>query len=284
MALSINSNMTSMLVRNSLQKNNTALGKSMQRLASGLRINTASDDAAGLAVATRLTTQIRSANIVRQNANDGISLTEVAASALDETTNALQGIRDIALQAKSYTQSNADRTALQLTVTELLTEIQRIATSTKYNSSALLTGSFAARSFQIGTNPGDVIQITIGTASLVGLGLKVVGGPISMVVSAPTAADGLAAASRTILLADSALNSISSLRASLSGAQSRFESIINTLTSLSDAYTTARSGIMDTDVAMESANLARGTIIQQAGIAVLSQANQMSQQWLKLLG
>ncbi|MBF0126455.1 MAG: flagellin FliC [Magnetococcales bacterium] len=284
MSISINTNLTSLFASTSLQRTGNALGKSMQRLASGLRINNAGDDPAGLAVANRMMTQIRGLNIVKQNANEGISLTEVASAALEETTNAIQNIRDLALEAKSYSKSNADRTALQLTVSELLTEIQRIATGTKYNSINLLTGSFANRSFQIGANPGDVIKFTVNTASLVGLALKGAGGGLSMAVSATTAAAGISVASRTILLADSALDSVTSLRATLSGAQSRFESIINNISVLSDAYTSAHAGIMDTDIAKESANLARASIIQQAGIAVLAQANQQSQQWLKLLG
>ncbi len=275
MTISINTNFASLFVQRGLQQSSTALGKSMQRLATGLRINSAGDDAAGLAVATRMQTQIRGLNVVKQNANEGVSLTDIAYSALEETTNAIQSIRDLAVEANNATKSSADRLALQLTVAELLTEIQRIATATQYNKMNLLTGSFANKSFQIGAYTGEAIKITISTASLNGLAM----GAAGVLVNVSTAAS----ASNTILVADSALDVVNRIRAQLGGVQSRFESILNTISSASEAYTSARSGIMDTDIALETANLARIAIIQQAGIKVLSQANLQPQLLLQLL-
>lgn len=276
MTISINTNFASLLVQRGLQASSSALGKSMQKLATGLRINNAGDDAAGLAVASRLQTQIRGLNIAKQNANEGVSLSDIANSALEETTNAIQDIRDMAVEAKSSTKSEADRLALHLNVVELLTEIQRIATSTRYNSLNLLTGSFQNRSFQIGANITDVIQVTISTASLAGLAFGAAGvdGNVSTIAKAST----------TIKVADSALDVVNRIRAQLGGVQSRFASIINTIATTSEGYTTARAGIMDTDIALETANLARTAIIQQAGISVLSQANLQPQLLLKLLG
>ncbi|MEO5331718.1 MAG: flagellin FliC [Magnetococcus sp. YQC-5] len=282
MTISISSNLTSLLAQRSLQNTSTALSKSMQRLSTGLRINSAGDDPAGLAIATRMSTQIRSLNIAKQNANEGKSLTDVAYAALDETTNAIQSIRELALEAKSDSKSSGDRTSLQMNINQLLSEIQRIATETKYNNYALLNGSFANRSFQIGANAGEVIKITIGTASLAGIGMGTNGNMI--IVSAATASLAQSGASGTILRADSALDSISTIRAELGGAQSRFESILNTLAATSDGYTTARSSIMDTDIAVETSRLARMAIIQQAGVSILAQANLQPQLLLKLLG
>ncbi|MBF0212769.1 MAG: flagellin FliC [Magnetococcales bacterium] len=275
MTISINTNIASLMAYRGVKSSTSALGTNMQRLASGLKINSAKDDAGGLAVATRMMTQIRGLNVVKQNANDGLSLTDVAYAALDETTNAIQNIRDLAVEASNSTYSSSDRESLQLNVSEMLSEIQRIATATEYNNLNLLTGSFLNQSFQIGPNAGDAITVTIDTASLAGLGM----GTNGVSVNVSTAAS----ASHAITIADSALDAVSTIRAQLSGIQSRFESIINTAASTADAYASSVSGIMDTDVALESAYMAKNTIIQQAGISVLAQANQQPKIFLKLL-
>ncbi|MBF0272212.1 MAG: flagellin FliC [Magnetococcales bacterium] len=275
MTISINTNIAALLAARSVQSSSSALSQNIQRLSSGLKINSAKDDVGGLAVATRMMTQIRSLNVVKQNANEGVSVTDLAYTALEETTNAIQSIRDIAVEARSDSRSSSDREALQLTVSELLSEIQRIATATEYNNMTLLDGDFTNKSFQIGPNAGEVITITIATASLAGLAM----GTNGVSVNVSTAAS----ASHTIDIADSALDAVNTIRAQLSGIQRRFESIYNTSTATADAYTTARSGIMDTDVAMETTYMAQNSIIQQAGISVLAQANLQPQMLLKLL-
>ncbi|GAB0057291.1 Flagellar filament 33 kDa core protein [Candidatus Magnetaquicoccaceae bacterium FCR-1] len=275
MAISINTNMASIMAYKGLQSTSNALGKSMQRLASGLKINTARDDAAGLAIATRMQAQIRGLNAVQQNANDGASLSDVAYSALTETDNALQSIREIAVEARNATLSSSDRTALQLTVSELVSEVQRIATGTAFNKINLLTGSFANKSFQVGANAGDTVKFTINTASLEGLGMGAAG------VNADVTTAALA--STTITTIDTAISSVSAIRAQLSGMQSRFESVLSTAIATADAYTASRSSIMDADVALESANMTKYSILQQAGISVLAQANQQPSMLLKLL-
>ncbi|MBF0192232.1 MAG: flagellin FliC [Magnetococcales bacterium] len=275
MTISINTNIAALLATRGVQSSSNALSQSIQRLSSGLKINSAKDDAGGLAVATRMMTQIRSLNVVKQNANEAMSLTDLAFSALEETTNAIQSIRDIAVEARSDSRSDSDREALQLTVAELLLEIQRIATDTEYNNLTLLDGNFTNKSFQVGPDAGNVLTITIATASLAGLAMGTNGASVN--VSATTSA------SHTIGIADSALDVVNTIRAQLSGIQSRFESIYNTSTATADAYTSARSGIMDADVAMETTYLAQNSIIQQAGISVLAQANLQPQMLLKLL-
>ncbi|MBF0627803.1 MAG: flagellin FliC [Magnetococcales bacterium] len=275
MTISINTNMASVLAYRGLQAATNSLGKSMQRLASGVRINSAADDAGTLSVTTRMSAKIRSINVAKQNANEGVSLIDVAYSALEETSNAIQDIRDMAVEARSGTRTSAERTALQLDVNQLITEIQRIATETEYNNSNLLNGSFAAKKFQIGPNIGDTIAVTINAASLASIYMGANG--VSVNVASATSA------SRTIGVMDSALDAVNTIRAQLSGIQSRFESIINTSGYAADAYTSAVSGMMDTDIAQESTNLAKQSIIQQAGISVLAQAKLQPQLFLKLL-
>ncbi|MBF0439075.1 MAG: flagellin FliC [Magnetococcales bacterium] len=270
MTISINTNFAAMLAQRGLNNSTKALGTSMQRLSTGLKINSAQDDSAGLAVANRLMTQVRGLSVAKRNTSEGMALADLASAALTETTNAIQNIRDLAVEASSSTRSDADRDALQLNVDELLAEITRIATDTKYNNVALLDGTYAAKPFQIGANKGETINVTIGDATLPTLfNLKI---------------NTQVLASDAIATLDTAIESVNSIQSQLSGSQSRFNSITNVATATSDAYTAARSSIMDADIAQETTNMTRYSIIQQAGIAVLAQANQQPQALIKLLG
>ncbi|MBF0132606.1 MAG: flagellin FliC [Magnetococcales bacterium] len=275
MPISIATNVISLAVQRKLGNTTADLGKSFLRLASGLRVNSAQDDAGGLGFATRLTTQVQGLAVAARNTNDGISLAQVADSALVETVGAMQRIRELAVEATGSTKSSTDRYALQDEVDEMVAEVTRIATDIKYNGMRLLAGSFTGMDFQIGADAGNTLQVAFAGASTNLVGMGVAGN--SMTVSTTTKA------SRTILLIDSALDSISAIRATIGGVQNRFESIINQIQSLSDAYTQTRSTIMDADIAKETALLARNLIIQQAGVSVLSQANLQPNVMLQLL-
>ncbi|MBF0110485.1 MAG: flagellin FliC [Magnetococcales bacterium] len=276
MPLTIASNIVALSVQRKVGQTNDALGQTFLRLATGLRVNSAKDDAGSLGLATRLTAKIQGLGKAAQNANDGISLSQVADDALVETVNAMQRIRELAVEAKGGTKSSSDRQTLQTEVNAMISEIDRIATEVKFNGLRLLAGSFTAMDFHIGADAGNTVEITFAAASTNKVGLGVAGN--SAAVSTVTKA------SRTILLIDSALDSISSIRATIGAAQNRFESIASQIQSLSDSYTTARSNIMDANIAKETAEMTRNTIIKQAGISVLAQANLQPKLLLQLLG
>ncbi|MBF0613772.1 MAG: flagellin FliC [Magnetococcales bacterium] len=272
MTISVNTNIVAMQAYRGLSATTTALGKSMQKLATGVRINSAADDAGGLALVTRMNAQIRGWNQAVMNVNDGISLLDVADAALEETANAIQSIRDMAVEAANASLSATDRTALDDQVTELEGLINDLADDTKYNGTVLLDGTFTSQDFQIGPNNGDTLTISLSTdADMTGLGFTT------------SDVSSVANASSTIDSADDALDALNGIRATIAGYTSRFEAIVNTANATADAYTLARSNIYDTDVAAESANLAKTSIIQQAGISVLAQAKMQPQLLLKLL-
>ncbi|MBF0346935.1 MAG: flagellin FliC [Magnetococcales bacterium] len=275
MPLTLASNIVALSVQRKLGKTDESLGQTFIRLATGLRVNSAKDDAGSIGIATRLTSKIQGLAKASQNANDGVSLAQVADDALVETVNAMQRIRDLAVEAKGGTKSLSDRQTLQTEVDEMITEIDRIASGIKYNGLRLLAGSFTAMTFQIGADAGNTLAVTFAGASTnkVGLGLAGNSAQVSTITQA----------SRTILLIDSALDSVSSIRATIGGVQNRFESIANQIQSLSDNYTSARSTIMDANVAKETADMTRNLIIKQAGISVLAQANLQPQLLLQLL-
>jgi len=273
MAMFINTNVASLNARRNLEKSTGVLGKTFSRLASGLRINSAADDAAGMAITTRLTSQIRGLNQAQRNANDGISLMQVAEGAMEETTNALQRIRELAIQASNDTNTSADRSNLQKEVSQLLSEVQRIATQTQFNGMNLLTGEFSGKTFQVGAYSGQTISFSITTASRAALGIS------NVDISTTT---GTAASAITTI--DRALNSISDMRANLGALQNRFESTIANLANVVENISAARSRIQDADIADETSKLTKNSILQQAGTAVLAQANQQPQLALQLLG
>ncbi|GAB0058797.1 Flagellin [Candidatus Magnetaquicoccaceae bacterium FCR-1] len=279
MSLSINTNLASLNAQRKLTGTTNVLSTTFQRLSSGLRINSAKDDAAGLTIATRMTAQIRGINQAMRNANDGISMMQVAEGALDETSNALQRIRELSVQAANDTLVGADRLAIQDEINQLLNEIDRIAVHTEFNNQVLLSGGWeTAKVFQVGAEAGQMISMTVDrttTTSL--LSMTAVGAAGAINVSTQ------ASANATIARIDRALDSVSDIRANLGAFQNRFEAVIANLGNVSENTSASRSRIMDADIAAESANLTRNSILQQAGTAILAQANQQPQIALQLL-
>ncbi|MBF0621511.1 MAG: flagellin FliC [Magnetococcales bacterium] len=271
MALSINGNIAALTARRHLNESTNQLGKTFARLSSGLRVNSAADDAAGLSIAGKMTAQIRGTNQAIRNANDAISLVQVADGALDETESALQRMRELAVQAASDTYTTSDRQDLQTELDELISEVARIASDTEFNDKTLLLGGINANKIQVGPDAGQTIAMTIDSASATDLGVNAVN--ISQQTVANTA----------ITTLDSAIASVSDIRATLGAVQNRMESAIASLSNISENTEAARSRIMDADIATETSNLTRNAILQQAGTAVLAQANQQPQLALLLL-
>ncbi|MBB86783.1 flagellin [Abyssibacter sp.] len=377
----INTNVMSLNAQRNLNNSQDMLATSMQRLSTGLRINSAKDDAAGLAISERFTAQIRGLDQAARNANDGISLAQTAEGALGEVTNNLQRIRELAVQSSNATNNNTDRAALQTEVGQLLEEINRVADTTTFNGVNVLDGSFSGASFQVGANAGETItvssivdantaamgsvtqaSVSVAASGITGFatgiaagGVTVNGVDIGAVASASSAAEragqlvdainevsqqtdvgasydsatgqitlvsdaaitiagttdsatvagwangsvgtpatstgidtlsvaSYAGAQLGIQLVDSALDTINTARASLGAVQSRFESVVASVQVQSENLSASRSRIQDADFAKETAALTRGQILQQAGTAMLSQANSAPQSVLSLLG
>ncbi|MEO5371805.1 MAG: flagellin FliC [Magnetococcus sp. DMHC-1] len=273
MAISLITNIASLNAQRSLSRSSNVLGKTFERLSSGLRVNRGADDAAGLGIGTKFTSEVRGMNMAVRNTNDAISAIQIAEGALDETTNSLQRMRELAVQAASGTLTTTDRTSLNSEFAQLLSEVDRIGKNTKFNSMNLLTGSFTAIQIQVGAYSGQILSVTILSATAAGLCSTMAG----------ITGDGSAAMSAITTL-DSAIASVASIRATLGSLQNRFESAINSLQNASQNTAAARSQIMDADIAAETANLTRNSILQQAGASILAQANQQPQIALSLLG
>ncbi|MBQ1784933.1 MAG: flagellin FliC [Gammaproteobacteria bacterium] len=272
MALYVNSNISSINAQRNLEKSSNALNTSYQRLSSGLRINSAADDSAGMQIASRLTSQINGLNQGARNANDGISLAQTAEGALDETTNMVQRMRVLALQSANGSNTADDRAALQKEVTQLIEEIDRVASSTTFGGTKLLTGTYDAN-FQVGPDANTTINIKVSTnMNTTGLGID--GIDISTSTGAQAAIASL----------DSALATINDVRADLGAKQNRFSSTIRNLNSIMENVSSSRSRIQDADFAAESAALARNQVLQQASTSMLAQANQQPQIALSLIG
>ena len=381
MALTINTNVASLNAQRNLSSSSSSLATSLQRLSSGLRINSAKDDAAGMAISERMTTQIRGMNVAMRNANDGVSLAQTAEGSLDSVSNALQRIRELAVQSVNATNSASDRAALDAEAQQLKNEINRVATQTNFNGVKLLDGSFTNQVFQVGANSGETITVSsvvdaqstaLGTsqiATVTAAGAPAVGailaddititdaaggtvfnvgavaaggtvaeqgGNVSAAINAisgqtgvfatadaagivtltsthafditATAAaitnSGLAAgstatadhigfddvdistaggANTAIVYMDAALTAVNTARADLGAIQTRFESVVSNLAINSENISAARGRIRDADFAAETANLTKNQILQQAGIAMLAQANSIPQNVLSLL-
>jgi len=379
----INTNIASLNAQRNLNASQNSLAVSLQRLSSGLRINSAKDDAAGLAISDRFTAQIKGLNQAARNANDGISLAQTAEGALGEVTNNLQRIRELAVQSSNATNSSSDRTALQAEVSQLLNEIDRVANQTSFNGVKLLDGSFSGAVFQVGANAGESITVasitdaniaaigsvsqasgaalTVSASAITGFATAIASGGVTLngvnigaIGSATSAAEragqlvnainntsaqhGVGAVYNTatgqitlssaaavvvagttnlatvagyangtlgsvttttgiggldvssyanaqlaIQLADSALATVNSTRATLGAVQNRFSSVVANLQTAAENLSASRSRIMDADFAAETANLTRAQILQQAGTAMLAQANAEPNNVLALL-
>ncbi len=381
MALSINTNVASLNAQRNVAKSQDGLTTSMQRLSTGLRINSAKDDSAGLAISERMSSQIRGLNQAARNANDGISLAQTAEGALTEVGSNLQRIRELAVQASNGTNTQADRDALDSEVTQLKSEIQRVAQQTNFNGTKLLDGSFAGVAFQVGANAGETITVTsianaqtsslggtvtryssaISASALTGFGTAIAAGGVTIngtdigaiasagnaqeragqlteainrvssttgvgasydavsgqvtltsgaavtvagttnsataagwangSVGTSTSTTGIASlsvssftnAQQTIAGIDSALKEVNTARGNLGAIQNRFSSTVANLQTTSENLSASRGRIQDTDFASETANLSKSQILQQAGTAMLSQANSLPQNVLSLL-
>ncbi len=276
MALTINTNVASLNVQRNLSSSNSNLATSLQRLSTGLRVNSAKDDAAGLAISERFTAQVRGLNQGARNAADGISLAQTGEAALKEVTNNVQRIRELAVQSANGTNSADDRAALQLEVVELKAEISRVITNTKFNGQALLDGTGGTAgtlTFQVGANTSETVDIV--TTNLAG-------GTGMTAIAAADISD-VAGANAVMTNAAAALKELGDARATFGAAQNRFESVITSAQTASENLSAARGRIIDADFAAETATLTRNQILQQAGVAMLSQANALPQAALGLL-
>ncbi len=273
MPQSINTNSLSLNAQRNLNATQASLSTSVQRLSSGLRINSAKDDAAGLAIAERMNSQIRGMKVAIRNANDGVSLAQTAEGAIGQVSNMLQRMRELAVQSANATNSSGDRANLDSEYQQLGLEITRTLSGTKFNGTAVLGAGAGAQVFQVGANNGDTVTIT--TTDLSGHAdiTAVTGGSITSAANANTALTNI----------DTALSTVNTERATYGAVNARFESIIATLEVSSENQAASRGRIVDADFAQETANLSRTQILQQAGSAMVAQANQMPQQVLALL-
>lgn len=265
----VNTNVASLNAQRNLNMSQGSLNTALQRLSSGLRINSAKDDAAGLAISERMTTQIRGLNQAARNANDGISLAQVAEGDMAEITNNLQRIRELAVQSSNATNSASDRAALDAEAQALIAEIGRTVSASSFNGTALLDGSTPTLTFQVGANSGQTIDVTSVDLS----GVTAALGNVTTFADAQTMIDSV----------DAQLTIVNSGRADLGAVQNRFESVVRSVQTTSENVSASRSRIQDADFAQETAALTRAQILQQAGTAMLAQANSAPQNVLSLL-
>jgi len=275
MGLRVNTNIASLNAQRNLAQVSARLNDNFRRLSTGLRISTAADDAAGLAISERMRAQIRSAEQNKRNANDGISFVQTAEGALNEVSSILIRLRELAIQAANGTTGDQDRDTLNQEFTSLVSEIDRIGAATEFNSIKLFDGSASNVNFQVGfgTVAGvDTINVTVASVSETTLGLDT----LNIGASGDTNA--------ALTAVDTAINSISSIRGRLGAVQNRLGSTIRNLDSFIENISAANSRIRDVDVARETAELTRNSILQQASISILAQANAAPQSALTLLG
>ncbi len=275
MTLGVNTNVASLAVQKNLGRASDALTTSMTRLSSGLKINSAKDDAAGLQIATRETSQIRGQTVAIKNANDGISMAQTAEGALQESTNILQRMRELAIQSRNDTNGTTDRQALDAEFQQMTKELDRIAGSTNLNGKKLLDGTGGTMTLQVGsgTTANDHIDLDMSgnfdSATLLGATQEI----SSATGAIDTAIDAI----------DKGLDTINTTRAALGASQNRLSSTISNLQNINENATAALGRIQDTDFAAETANLTKQQTLQQASTAVLAQANQLPSAVLKLL-
>jgi len=273
MALTINTNVMSLNAQRNTVNNMQSLQTTMARLSSGLRVNTAKDDAAGLAIAERMQSQVRGLGMALINAGDGISLAEVADGALSSLSDVLQRIRELAIRARNGTNDATARANLHTEFLQLRQEVSRIRAQTSFNNRQILGASAGAYSFQVGASQGQVVTVSITSI-----------GSISTALNATTATISTAGgASAMLATINKALQSVVTRRANLGAIMSRFENIMSNIRIAAEKQSAARGRIMDADFAAETANLSRTQILQQAGTAMIAQANQLPQNVLRLL-
>jgi flagellin len=279
MAMTINTNVNSLTAQRNTIGTQNSLAVSLQRLSSGLRVNSAKDDAAGLAIAERMNTQVRGMNVAIRNANDGISLAQTAEGGLATIGNMMQRMRELAVQSINSTNTSADINALNQEYTQLRDEVVRTMGAVQFNGTSLFTTS-ASFDFQVGANSGQTITVASASINLnSAASITAISGGAGSALNTTT--NSANAANITAL--DAAIATISSNRANLGAVQSRFENTIEFLRSSVENQSAARGRIMDADFAAETANLSRAQILQQAGTAMIAQANQLPQGVLALL-
>ncbi|MGG3693188.1 flagellin [Heyndrickxia ginsengihumi] len=267
----INHNIAALNTLNKLNAASNAQSKAMEKLSSGQRINSAADDAAGLAISEKMRSQIRGLDQASSNAQDASSLAQTAEGALNETTDILQRMRELAVQGANDTNTDEDRQQIQTELDQLTSEIDRISTTTQFNTQNLLDGSFKG-TFQVGANAGQIITFSIGTMN-----------SAALFSSASINVGSNANASASISYIDSAIKKVSTQRAKLGALENRLDHTVNNLTTSSENLTSAESRIRDVDMAQEMSEETKDSILSQAAQAMLSQANQQPQQVLQLL-
>ncbi len=282
----INSNIVSLTAQRNLAQSQASTSTSMQRLSSGLRVNSAKDDSAGLAIAERMNAQVRGMNVAMRNANDGISMSQTAEGALGKVTDSLQRMRELAVQSSNASNSGSDKDSLDKEFGELSKEVQRVLGATSFNGQKMLAGDAGTKTIQVGANTTSNDTIDIVTQDLTS------DGTITAVAGADNTGSGRAvidssanaSAIRGVMdNIDAALKTVSAERSTLGASQNRFDSVVSNLQVSVENQSAARSRIMDADYAAETANLSRSQILQQAGNAMVAQANQLPQQVLSLL-
>ena len=266
MSQTINTNVNSLTAQRNLDVSQSSLATSLQRLSSGLRINSAADDAAGLAISERMNAQIRGITVAVRNANDGISLAQTADGALSTVTDALQRMRELAVQAQNGSNGTSDRANLDTEYQQLSAEITRISTQTVFNGNAIIGSGAGTQTFQVGANNGDTLAVTTSQVTTVT-------GDLTTAANASTALAAI----------DAKLDTVTTDRASYGAAISRFGFAISDLQISGENTSAARGRIVDADFAAETANLSRAQILQQAGTAMVAQANTLPQGVLALL-
>jgi len=273
----INTNVNSLITQNAITRNDKSLSSTMTQLSTGKRINSAADDAAGLAIATKMTSQIRGLNMATRHANDAISLIQTAGGATEAVTGMLQRMRELAVQSATDTYSSEDRALMQKEFSQLREEISRTATLTDFNGQQLLAAG-SLLTFQVGANSGDTLTYsTTNLSATIDLGGTSIGDTGGASISVRTGAE------EAITTIDTALDGLNSERARMGAMINRLGYAGDNLTNISQNLQSARSRIEDTEYASATRDLARTQIIQQAGIAMLAQANQQPQSVLTLL-
>jgi len=278
MSSTINTNMASLTAQRALGSTQGSLKTSMERLSTGLRINSAKDDSAGLAIAERMTSQVKGMAVASRNANDAISLAQTAEGSLGKIGESLQRMRELAVQSSNSTNSSSDRANLDDEYQALAAEVTRVIGGTKFNGHNLLNASATDMAFQVGADNTATDAITVSLTDI-SAGTGMAAAITGTAANITTAANALATMSNL----DAAIDEVTSARSNLGSVQNRFESVVANLSTTSENLQAAKGRIMDADFAVETSNMSRAQVLQQAGSAMLAQANQAPQQVMSLL-